>query len=141
MNKKDIETRLDRSLANQIAAPRLDDRFDAGVWARIEASSATATNPGRVVPLSNVSRASRWLFISNAIGILVAIVVAVYFGLRAFGVLDMTGVATPDVSLPGISEATLLQLAQVLGHVLGGVALLFGLSLTSFGHRIRAAFS
>lgn len=139
MNRKDIEARLDRSLANQIAVQRLDRRFDAGVWARIDATSATATNPGREVREARVSRASRWLAISNAIGISVAIVVAVYFGLRAFGAPVVSG-TMPDVAVPVMSEAMLVQIAQTLGHVLGGGALLFGFSLTSFGQRIRAAF-
>jgi hypothetical protein len=139
MSRKDIEARLDRSLANQIAVPRLDARFDAGVWARIEAASATATNPGREVREPGVSRAPRWLAISNAIGIIAAIVVAVYFGLRAFDAPAVSG-AMPEIAIPVISEAMLVQIAQALGHVLGGGALLFGLSLTSIGQRIRAAF-
>lgn len=141
MNSRDIEARLDRSLANQIAVPRLDHRFDAGVWSRIEAENVVATNPGTQLFDARVSRASRWLSISNAIGVLVAIVVALYFGLRAFGVAEMAGVAMTDVAVPMMSEAMITQLMQVVGHVLGGGALLFGLSLTSFGHRIRAAFS
>lgn len=139
MSRKDIESRLDRSLANQIAVPRLDARFDAGVWARIEAASTPATNPGQEVVVAGVSRASRWLAISNAIGILAAVLVAAYFGLRAFDAPAVAG-AMPDMVVPAISEAMIVQLAQALGHVLGGGALLFGLSLTSFGQRIRAAF-
>lgn len=141
MSRKDIEARLDRSLANQIAVPRLGDRFDAGVWARIEGAGASATNPGTDVLHSQLSTASRWLSISNAIGILAAIIVAVYFGLRAFGALDVSGVTMPDVPVPVIPEAALTQVAMLLGHVLGGGALLYGLSLTSVGHRIRAAFN
>jgi hypothetical protein len=140
MSRKDIEARLERSLAKQIRVPRLGARFDAGVWARIESASAAATNPGRESLEANVSRASRWLAISNAIGLLAALVVALYFGLRAFGAPDMTG-AIPDVAAPVISEAMIVRFAQALGHVLGGAALLFGLSLTSFGQRIRASFS
>ena len=45
-NKLDIETRLDRSLRNQVAAPRLDGRFNAAVWARIAAEDQHASAHG-----------------------------------------------------------------------------------------------
>ena len=152
MNTKDIEARLDRSLANQIAAPRLDRRFDAAVWARIAAEKAKAANPVVVasgsVPSSTLpsraERLSRWLAITNAIGITVTLGVALYFVLRTYGGLDLAvsdvNVSVP-VSVPVIPDDMLARITGVLGQVLGFAALAFGLSFTSLGRRVRASFS
>jgi hypothetical protein len=138
----DNEARLDRSLGNQIKVPRLDARFDAAVWARIAAAEAKATSPAVSLESSRALRASRWLAITNSIGITVTLVIAAYFALRAFG-----GIETPvnlsvdvPVSMPVIPEAMVTQIVAVLGQVLGIAALAFGLSLTPFGRRIRSAF-
>jgi len=141
MNRKDIEARLDRSLANQIAVPRLDRRFDAAVWARIEASevSAKVTQPATAQP-SRAERASRWLAITNAIGITVALGVALYFLLRTYGGVEIP-VTPVDVSVPVIPDDVVARITAVLGQVLGFAALAFGLSFTSFGRRLRASFS
>jgi hypothetical protein len=147
MNSKDIEARLDRSLENQIAVPRLDRRFDAAVWARIEAAQAPATGSaarsGRDLldaRPSRAVRASRWLAITNTIGISVALGVALYFLLRTFGGVDIPANAL-DAAVPSISEDMVTRITAVLGQVLGIAALAFGLSFTSFGRRIRASFS
>ena len=39
---KDIEARLDRSLRNQVSAPKLGRDFNAAVWARIAREEAPA---------------------------------------------------------------------------------------------------
>ena len=41
-NSRDVEARLERSLRNQVRVPKLDGRFDAAVWARIEAEIGKA---------------------------------------------------------------------------------------------------
>lgn len=140
MSRKDIEARLDRSLANQIKVPRLDRGFDAAVWARIEAAEAPlqATNPGSRV--SRTLRASRWLVISNYIGIAVALGVALYFLLRTHAGVELP-IEDVNVRMPEIPEQTVDQVVAVLGQVLGFAALAFGLSFTSIGRRVRASFS
>jgi hypothetical protein len=140
MSRKDIEARLDRSLANQIEVPRLDRRFDAAVWARIEAEEARATNPVADLAPSRAERASRWLAISNVVGITVTLGVALYFVLRTFGGIELP-VTDVDVTMPVIPEDMTARIIGVLGQVLGVVALLFGLSFTSIGRRVRASFS
>jgi hypothetical protein len=138
--RKDIEARLDRSLRNQIELPKLGKAFNAAVWARIEAEERTATNPGAAP--SRALLASRWFAIVNSVGIAATLVVAIYFALGSFG-----GVEPPTVNLgvhvpmPEISEGTVTKSLAVLGQLIGGVALLFGLSFTSIGRRLRASFS
>lgn len=138
--KKHIEARLDRSLRNQIAVPKLGKGFDAAVWARIEAGDVKATNPG--VESSRVGRASRLLAISNLVGVAVTLGVALYFALGSFG-----GIEPPTVnlgvkmSMPTLSDETLTRILAACGQLLGAVALLFGLSFTSVGRRLRASFS
>ncbi len=138
--KKDIEARLERSLQHQIAVPKLGKGFDAAVWARIEADDAMATNPG--ADPSRVERASRLLAILNFAGIAATLAVALYFALGSFG-----GIETPTVnldvewSMPTISDEMLTRILAAGGQLLGAVALLFGLSFTSFGRRLRASFS
>ena len=139
MSRKDIEARLDRSLANQIRVPRLDRRFDAAVWASIEAAEAKATNPVADVTPSAALLASRWLAITNTIGIAVTLGVALYFVLRSGGIeLPATGF---NVLAPAIPEDMVARIVGVLGQVLGLLALVFGLSFTALGRRVRASFS
>jgi hypothetical protein len=138
---KDIEARLDRSLQNQVRAPSLDRRFDAAVWARIAREESTARVAVEAVP-SRAVRASRWLTLVNTLGIAVTLGVALYFALGSFG-----GMETPplkvglNVPMPMISDDTAERIVTVLGQALGAAALILGLSLTSFGRRVRASFS
>ncbi len=125
----DIETKLDRSLANQVKAPRLGRSFDAAVWARIEAAEQRATNP----VLERKSRSSaRWLFISNVVGVGVAVLLVVIFGLRSFADVSVS------VPTPEISAAASAQIFAIAGQAIGAVALVFGLLLTPLGRRLRA---
>jgi hypothetical protein len=140
MSRKDTEARLDRSLANQINAPRLDRRFDAAVWARIAAEEAKATNPVVAGAPSRIALASRWLAITNSVGVIVTLGVALYFVLRTYGGVEIQATEV-NVALPSIPDDMVAQVVGVLGQVLGIAALVFGLSFTSFGRRMRAAFS
>jgi len=144
MNRKQvIEARLDRSLGNQIKAPRLDQRFDAAVFARIAAEEAKATNPAVAAEPSRAVRASRWLAITNSIGITVTLGIAAYFALRTFGGIEAPvnlGVNVP-FSMPVIPDGMAAQIVAVLGQVLGLAALALGVSLTPFGRRVRSVFS
>jgi len=141
MSRKDIEARLDRSLSNQIKVPQIDRRFDAAVWARIEAAEAAATNPLADGPPSRTERASRWLAITNSIGILVTLTIVGVFVLRTYGGIEPSVNLDMNVSMPLIPEDMVTRIVGVLGQVLGLAALAFGLSFTSFGRRIRASFS
>ncbi len=141
MSRKDIEARLDRSLENQIEVPRLDHRFDAAVWARIEAAEAKATNPVADIEPSRAARASRWLAITNSIGIAATLAVLLIFALRTYGGFEPAVNLDMNVPMPVIPEDMVTRIVAVLGQVLGFVALAFGLSFTSFGRRIRASFS
>ena len=141
MSRKDIEARLDRSLGNQIKLPQLDRRFDAAVWAKIEAAEARATNPVTEDAPSRAVRASRWLAITNSIGIAATLAVVLVFVLRTYGGVEPSVNLEMNVSMPVIPEDMVTRIVAVLGQVLGFVALAFGLSFTSFGRRIRASFS
>lgn len=136
---KEIEARLDRSLRNQVRAPKLDQHFDAGVWARIEAEKANT--PAKATQASaRAARASRWLLVSNALGIAATLSVALFFAFRAFGAIDPPSLGLgASLPMPELSEDTLNRTLAVLGQVLGLVAILFGLSFTSPGRRLRAS--
>jgi hypothetical protein len=140
MSTKDIEARLDRSLANQIGVPRLDRRFDAAVWARIQAEESKATNPVADAARSSAARAARWLAITNTVGIAVTLGVALYFVLRTYGGIELPATGF-NVSTPVLPDDMVARIIGVLGQVLGVVALVFGLSFTSVGRRVRASFS
>jgi hypothetical protein len=129
-HKLDIEAALDRSLANQVKAPRLDRRFDAAVWARIEATQQPAATP--VIEGARVQSSARWLFAVNVIGAAVAVALIFIFGVQPFAQV------TVPVPAPQISLATSMQIINVAGQVLGGIALVFGLMYTPIGRRLRA---
>ena len=99
-NKLDIETRLDRSLQKQVAAPRLDGRFDAAVWARIAAEEQRATQPAVGARSAAASGSARWMFITNVIGIAVAALLVIFFGMAAFSGVNVS----VDLPVPQISR-------------------------------------
>lgn len=128
--KLDIETRLDRSLANQVKAPRLGRGFDASVWARIEAAEQQATNPVRERAPSPSS--GRWLFIINVVGVAVTALLVVIFGMQAFNDVSVS-VPTPEVS-----AATSAQILKFAAQAITIVSVVFGLMFTPLGRRLRA---
>jgi hypothetical protein len=129
--KLDIEARLERSLVNQVKAPKLGRKFDASVWARIEAQSAT--NPALGMP--RASNPARWLMISNAIGGAITLVLIVYFGALALGPVEVN---VPVVSAPEISATTIDQISRLALNVITGASLIFALMFTSLGRRLRS---
>lgn len=132
MNRKlEIESRLDRSLGNQLNVPTLDRRFDAAVWQRIEAQEQAAGD--RMVRPATAG-AERWLFASNAIGILVAVLLAGYFGVRMLSGIDIS------VELPRVSVEETTAIMRLAGWAITGAALLFGLMFTPLGRRLRSEF-
>ena len=131
--KLDIESRLDRSLANQVKAPRLGRAFDAAVWARIEAEAQAATNP--VSTQRKVLSAARWLQISNVIGVAVAAVLVVVFVVQSFAGVSL------DVPKVEVSVATTKQIFAIAGPIITVVSLGFGLMYTRFGRWLRSEFA
>jgi hypothetical protein len=131
--KLDIEARLDRSLANQVKAPRLERRFDAAVWARIEAAERRATNP--VLNPAGAQSSARWLFVINVIGVSVAVLLVIIFGLNSF--TDVT----VNMPMPQVSEAAQVQIFKIAAHALTIVSVVVGLLFTPIGRRLRAEFT
>ncbi len=122
----EIEAMLDRSLANQVRIPRLDGRFDAAVWSRIEAERRAAAR-GATPP----SAVASWLRVSNTAGLIIAGILVLYFGLRLLSGVEVA-VPTPQLSVP-ISEST----EKFVGWGIAAAALMFGLLLTPMGRRLR----
>ncbi len=132
--KPEIEARLDRSLARQVRVPKLDRRFDGGVWARIEAAKG-AEQVAAADTNSPAARASRWLFASNVAGYLVAALLVVYFGARMLGGIEI------EMPVPSLSPELSAMSQQIIswGFTIGSLA--FGLMLTPLGRRLRSEFS
>jgi hypothetical protein len=130
MNTSEIEARLERSLRNQVHAPRLDGRFDAAVWAQIESAHASAAAPA----MHAKSAATRWLFAINVAGALVAVALVVMFGSQAFSGVEVN-VALPQVSQGFVERAVVAMIWPVTILALG-----FGMTFTSVGRRLRAEF-
>lgn len=129
-HKLDIETRLDRSLANQVKAPQLGRGFDASVWARIEAVDQQATNPVR--ELARPAPAARWLLAINIVGVAVTVLLIVIFGMQSFNEVSVS-LPTPEVS-----AATSAQILKFAAQGITAVSVIFGLMFTPFGRRLRA---
>jgi hypothetical protein len=102
MNRQlEIEARLERSLRRQVSAPRLDGRFDAAVWSRIEREEQrTAQSSHPPTPARAPARTPRWLVASNLIGAGVAVTLILVSVARS-----LTGVELPElaVELPQVS--------------------------------------
>ena len=130
MNKSEIESRLERSLRNQIRVPKLDGRFDAAVWAKIESAKASAAAPA----MPAKSAASRWLFAINVAGALVAVALVVMFGFQGFSGAEVN-VALPQVSQGFVERAVTAMIWPVTILAVG-----FGMMFTSVGRRLRAEF-
>jgi hypothetical protein len=129
MNRKtEIEANLERSLRKQVTAPKLDGRFDAAVWSRIEAEEKRAS-----VPVRRAAKPPRWLFISNVFGFAVIAALLVVFALRG-----MSGVELDiGVELPRVSAQTEAVATQIFGWAMTIVVLAYGVMRTSLGRRLR----
>jgi len=137
MKKHDIEARLDRSLASQVRVPKLERRFDAAVWARIEAEER-AHRPVATQVRAPASDAQRWLIASNVGGFIVAAILVVYFGLRMLGgvAVEMPAIPMPSFS-PEQTDATM----KLVGWGFTVAALAFGVMFTPLGRRLRSEFT
>ena len=127
-SSRDVEARLERSLRNQVRVPKLDGRFDAAVWARIDAEKTSAAAP--VVR----SAASRWMFATNLIGALITVGLVIYFGAQAFA---EEGVS---VAVPVVSTGLVERMITLLMWPMTILALATGIMFTPLGRRLRAEF-
>ena len=131
-SKADIEAKLHRSLSRQVRVPPLDRRFDAAVWERIEAEERA---PLRVSsPAAARASGGRWLMVSNVVGLAVAAVLIVIFGLRTFSGVSVE-LAVPNFSIPQNQ-----QLVESMAWAITAATLGFGLMCTPIGRRLRADF-
>jgi hypothetical protein len=132
--KSQVEAVLERSLRKQVAVPRLDRKFDAGVWARIEASESRAT--ARVPEVADVATpaTARWLYVINIVGLASVTVFLCVFGWQMLSGLDVS------VPLPEISAATRESILVNGSTVIATLAVAFGLMFTPWGRRVRDEF-
>jgi hypothetical protein len=127
-SSRDVEARLERSLRHQVRAPKLDGRFDAAVWSRIEAGKVPA-----VAPVLR-SASSRWMFVTNVIGVLVTVALVIFFGVQAF-----TG-AGVSVPVPEVSTGLVERAVTLLTWPMTILALATGVMFTPLGRRLRSEF-
>jgi len=126
----EIEAILERSLRRQVNVPRLDESFDSAVWARIEAEESKS-GAHTSVRAPAASRAGRWIFIVNSLGIAcVAVFLCVFLFQWLAGVQVESTI--PDLSFQ-LSE----QRASAWSTGIAGATLLFGFLYTPWGRRLR----
>lgn len=128
-SRTEIEAALEHSLRSQVKVPRLDNRFDAKVWARIEAESHPAT--AGVVVSRTVVKAGRWLNIMNIVSLASAAIFVSFFGAQMFSGADIT------VMLPEISPVTSAKIATQLSLGIAAAAILFGFRSSPWIRRLR----
>jgi hypothetical protein len=133
-DKSQIEAALERSLRKQIAVPRLDRKFDAGVWARIEAESTRSAAPALQTPEIGTPAAARWLYAINFLGIATVTIFLCMFGWQMLSGLDISE------SLPEISVATRESILMNGSTVIATVAVAVGFLFTPWGRRVRDEF-
>ena len=133
--KSQIEAALERSLRKQVVVPRLDRKFDAGVWARIEAADAPATAPALQAPVSSASAAAaRWLNMINILGLASVTIFLGVFGWQMFSGMDISE------SLPEISAATRESILMNGSTIIATLAVAIGLMFTPLGRKLRDEF-
>jgi len=133
-DKSQIEATLERSLRRQVAVPRLDRKFDAGVWARIEAEQSRAAMQVLQASGNTTPATARWLNLINVLGL-----ASVTIFLCVFGWQMLSGMHISE-SLPEISAATRESIAMNGSLVIGTLAVAFGLMFTPWGQRLRDEF-
>lgn len=132
-HKAQIEATLDRSLRQQVKVPRLDNRFDAGVWARIKAEESRSAAPARV-SANATPMAARLLYAINILGLGSVAVFLCVFGAQMLGGMDL------GAMVPEFSEATRASILMNASTVIATVAVAIGLMFTPLGRRLRDEF-
>ena len=133
-DKSQIEAGLERSLRKQVTVPRLDRKFDAGVWARIEADESRSTAPALQAPENSPPTAARLLNMINILGLATVTIFLCVFGWRMLSGMDISQ------SLPEISAATRQSILTNGSTVVATLAVAFGLMYTPWGRRVRDEF-
>ena len=118
------EATLDRSLRRQVAVPRLDASFNAAVWQRIAAQQAPA--------VARPVRGSRWLLVSNLLGIGVSVALVVYFVARSFAGVEVDA----SLAIPAVSAQTTMTMLHGLVWAITVAAVGFGFAFTRLGRRL-----
>src|SRR5262245_53551645 len=129
-HKSDVEAVLERSLRKQVRVPRLDESFDAAVWARIAVEESKSMSP---VPVrqSSASKVGRWMFVVNAVGIASVAVVLCVFMFQW-----IAGLQVGEGSMPDLSALMSQQSVSNWSTGIAGAALLFGFLYTPWGRRL-----
>jgi hypothetical protein len=123
-----VEAGLERSLRQQVSVPKLDDRFNSAVWARIAAEEQRVKAP---LARGESAAVSRWMLAMNGVGIAVTVVLVVVFGVRMFSGVDVS------VELPRLPVDAVVTAFKLAGWAIAGAALTFGLMFTPLGRRMR----
>jgi hypothetical protein len=133
-DKSQIETALERSLRKQVAVPRLDRGFNAGVWARIEAAEARSVAPALQASGYATSAVARWLSVINIVGLGTVAIFLCVFGWQMLSGMDISE------SLPEIPAATRDSIFFSGSTIIATLAAGFGLMFTPWGRRLRDEF-
>jgi hypothetical protein len=133
-DKSQIEAALERSLRRQVTVPRLDRKFDAGVWARIEAEQARAMAPALPAPVESTPVMARWLYLINILGLATVTIFLCVFGWQMLSGMNISE------SLPEISAATRRSIVMNGSMAIAMLAFAFGLMFTPWGRRLRDEF-
>jgi hypothetical protein len=133
-DKSQIEAGLERSLRKQVTVPRLGRKFDAGVWARIDAEEARRAAPAMQLSGNSTPATARWLYVINILGLASVTIFLCVFGWQMLSGLDISE------SLPEISVATRERILMSGSTVIAAVAVAFGLLFTPWGRRVRDEF-
>ena len=123
------EVALERSLRNQVKVPRLDRKFDAAVWARIDAEESRAAALSRV-PVAN-PMAARWLSAINFLGLATVAIVIWFYGAPMLADTDIAA------SWTDLSAASRERIVEGLSMGMAGAAILFGMMYSPWGRRLR----
>jgi len=125
-----IEDALERSLRKQVIVPKLDHKFDAGVWARIESEESRSASMVRS-PVIVAPKMARWLFLVNILGLGTIGVFLCVFGAQ------MLAGSNLEAFLPQLSVVTSESFLMNASTVIANVAVIFGLMFTPLGRRLR----
>jgi hypothetical protein len=132
--KSQIEAALERSLRKQVVVPRLDRKFDAGVWARIETEQMRVAAPASQAPASSASAAARWLNMINILGLASVTICLGLYGWQMFSGMEISE------SLPEISAATRESILMSGSTIIAAIAVAIGLMFTPWGRKLRDEF-
>lgn len=132
--KTEIEATLDRSLRSQVNVPRLDSRFDAAVWARIEEEGSRRASSALQAPVA-VPKVARLLQIINVVGLASVAILASFYGAQTLAGADIA------ISMPKFSAPTIERIAMTTSAGVAGASMIFGLMFTPWGRRLRDELS